>query len=73
MIAKHTLLCLFFFCSLSCYCFFVILTSFFINFLLPRVLQIEIHSKLLITLYLIPSESVAEELSFKFGPEALDF
>ena len=53
--------------------FLVILTSFFINFLLPRVLQIEIHSKLLITLYLIPSKSVAEELSFKFGPEALDF
>ena len=73
VIAKHTLLCLFFFCSLSCYCFFVILTSFFINFLLPRVLHIEIHNKLLITLYLIPSKSVAEELSFKFGPEALDF
>ena len=53
--------------------FFVILTSFFINFLLPRVLQIEIHNKLLSTLYLIPSKSVAEELSFKFGPEALDF
>lgn len=53
--------------------FFVILTSFFINFLLPRVLQIEIHNKLLITLYLIPSKSVAGELSFKFGPEALDF
>ena len=55
--------------------FFVILTSFFINFLLPRVLQIEIHSfiQLLITLYLIPRKSVAEELSFKFGPEALDF
>ena len=73
VIAKHTLLCLFLFCSLSCYCFFVILTSFFINFLLPRVLHIEIHNKLLITLYLIPSKSVAEELSFKFGPEALDF
>ena len=67
--------CLFFFCSLSCYCFLVILTSFFIKILLPRVLQIEIHSfiQLLITLYLIPSKSVAEELSFKFGPEALDF
>ena len=75
VIAKHTLLCLFFFCSLSCYCFLVILTSFFIKILLPRVLQIEIHSfiQLLITLYLIPSKSVAEELSFKFGPEALDF
>ena len=67
--------CLFFFCSLSCYCFLVILTSFFIKILLPRVLQIEIHwfIQLLITLYLIPSKSVAEELSFKFGPEALDF
>ena len=75
VIAKHTLLCLFFFCSLSCYCFLVILTSFFIKILLPRVLQIEIHSfiQLLITLYLIPSKSVAEQLSFKFGPEALDF
>ena len=74
VIAKHTLLCSFSFCSLSCInCFFVILTSFFINFLLPRVLQIEIHNKLLITLYLMPSKSVAEELWFKFGPEALDF
>ena len=57
VIAKHTLLCLFSFCSLSCInCFFVILTSFFINFLLPRVLQIEIHNKLLITLYSMPSK-----------------
>ena len=43
--------------------FLVILTSFFIKILLPRVLQIEIYSfiQLLITLYLIPSKSVAEE------------